>query len=1205
MQSSTETAAVVSSTEQKRSPSSVFNCVSIKSGLAMDQPPRLEHSPAHHRSGGPTQRPVFPVPSCVSMKSDNSMDQPPKLGEGHSPAGQSGPHQRPVSPVPSCVSIKSDNSMDQPPKLGEGHSPAGQSGPHQRPVSPVPSCVSMKSDNSMVQPLAFKGHAATIESPIQQVRSPSPEASCVSMKSDWSMDQPPKLGEGHSPTRQSGPHQRPVSPVPSCVSMKSDNSMDQPPKLGEGHSPAGQSPIQHKRSPSAKARCVSMKSDNSMDQRPRLGQGHSSARHSGPHQRPVSPVPSCVSMKTDNSMVQPPYIGEGHSPGSQSFQTEVDSCTSDHDLTMTSPDTSYHESEEEDLTDNRSDFILSEEIIQEQLKSHLRTKLQHVLKGPSNPVLLSEIYTELYITEGDMGEVNEEHEVREIEAASRGNTENTPIKCSDIFMPLPAQCKTIRTVLTKGIAGIGKTVCVQKFVLDWAEGTANQDIKYIFPLSFRELNLLKAKQFSLPELLKHFVGEFESVPVLEDGHHEVLLIFDGLDECRLPLAFKENQKLCKPTTAASVDVLLTNLIQGHLLPSALIWITSRPAAAGRIPQDCVDRVTAVHGFGDQQKKEYFRKRIRNQTLAEKVIAHIESLRSLHIMCHIPVFCWISAAVLERLFKEKDVSAIPKNLTQMYTHFLVIQTDIKKKYKERKETDEEEIIFKLGKLAFQQLEMGNLIFYEEDLRKCGIDVTEASVYSGVCTQIFREECGLYQGKVFCFVHLSIQEFLAALYVLLHFYSKESEGLPNSNLASLFTASTLSGLQIIAVDKALQQPNGDLDLFLRFLLGLCFSALQPDQTLLQSFFPHIRSTSSSNAAVIDYIKTRIQINQSPEPSINLFHCLNELNDDSLVEEIQEYQRSRRLSKVTLTPALWSALVFVLLMSKSSLEVFDLGKYSARPSDKSLFRMRPVLRESRRAELASCNLTENSCETLATVISSHNSHLRELDLSDNNIQDAGVALLSSGIEKVSCKLEKLSLSKCGIGPSGCESLLSAILRNLSHLTSIDLSNNHPGHSGMSRLSEVLQTHQCRINELKLINCSITHNSCQLLAMGLGSKNSSLRYLDLSGNSIENRGVNKLCHGLRNSNCKLSSLRLSSCNVGETGYQALASALASNPCSHLTELFISYNEPGDLGLRELEKVKQLPQSKLKVLKFTQTSLPKLRKEETGQDTAATHRDS
>ncbi|KAL1274253.1 hypothetical protein QQF64_027067, partial [Cirrhinus molitorella] len=116
-----------------------------------------------------------------------------------------------------------------------------------------------------------------------------------------------------------------------------------------------------------------------------------------------------------------------------------------------------------------------------------------------------------------------------------------------------------------------------------------------------------------------------------------------------------------------------------------------------------------------------------------------------------------------MLSEAESGEIPKTLTQMYTHFLILQTNIKHEKDYEKKVTDEDMILKLGKVAFQQLVKGNLIFYEEDLRECGIDETEASVYSGLCTQIFREEFGLYQGKVFCFVHLSIQEHLAALYV----------------------------------------------------------------------------------------------------------------------------------------------------------------------------------------------------------------------------------------------------------------------------------------------------------------------------------------------------------------------------------------------------------------------------------------------------------
>src|SRR4029434_1192779 len=149
---------------------------------------------------------------------------------------------------------------------------------------------------------------------------------------------------------------------------------------------------------------------------------------------------------------------------------------------------------------------------QQKLKHRLTEKFQSVFEGVpklGNPTFLEKIYTELYITEGESVEVNTEHEVRQIEMASRRQItkRETPIKCTDIFKPLPVQDKPIRTVLTKGVAGIGKTVSVQKFILDWAEEKANQDVHFIFPLPFRVLNLMKEKKLSLVELIQHFFPE--------------------------------------------------------------------------------------------------------------------------------------------------------------------------------------------------------------------------------------------------------------------------------------------------------------------------------------------------------------------------------------------------------------------------------------------------------------------------------------------------------------------------------------------------------------------------------------------------------------------------------------------------------------------------------------------------------------------------
>ncbi|KAM6924411.1 protein NLRC3-like [Xenentodon cancila] len=711
---------------------------------------------------------------------------------------------------------------------------------------------------------------------------------------------------------------------------------------------------------------------------------------------------------------------------------------------------------------------------QRKLKTHLKEHYTYVSEGidrQKTSSLLNEIYTDLYIIEGERGQVNTQNECRQVQDANF-KQEETPIKYCDIFKS-EFDNKPIKTVLTIGMAGIGKTFASMKFMLDWGEGKANENIYYIFPLPFRELNLRKEEEQSFEELLYQFFPAMKTSEISDFNKYNILVVLDGFDECRLDLDFSERNDLREVTKRASINDILTNLIRGNLLPKAQIWITSRPAASNKIPQGKVDRVTEVRGFNDEQKEEYFRKRFSNKDLAEKILTHVKKSRSLFIMCHIPIFCWITSKVLEDFVEQDQEEGQPKTLTDMYAHFLLLeckQANVKYSGCEKDEsletdscwnTQNKETILSLGKLAFEELLKGNLLFTEEHLTDCGIDITRAAVFSGLLSQVKREDYGVYKQKFFCFVHLSIQEFLAALHVY-HTFSDKGENLLADPVVSGLHPSDFYKQ---AVDKALDNARGDWDLFLRFLLGLSMDA---NQDHLQELVKKMENNEQTNKETAEYIKGKINEDLcDPDKSLNLFHCLNELNDHTLVAKVKEYLQSEQKAFENFTRSQWSALTYVLLMSDEKLDVFDLKKYLK--SEHVLLGMLPVVKVSQTALLSWCELTETSCIGLkSSVLCSASSNLTELDLSHNDLLDLGVHQLAEGLKSLHCKLEVLKLSGCQVSEEGCVFLASALKSNTaSKLKQLNLSYNHPGDDGKTLLSAIAGDPNTKLERLCFDHC------------------------------------------------------------------------------------------------------------------------------------------
>ncbi|CAN9510831.1 unnamed protein product [Ophioblennius macclurei] len=849
-----------------------------------------------------------------------------------------------------------------------------------------------------------------------------------------------------------------------------------------------------------------------------------------------------------------------------------------------------------------------QQLLQEH-KESLRRRCERVTEGSDQAgggSLLNRIYTELHITEEHSEELQREPELKQLETASRKERHrhtairepdlkkletasrkerlrhtairepdlkkletasrkesllHTAIRCQDIFKASAQkdqQHTHIRVVLTGGVAGSGKTFSVLKFTLDWAQGLENQDVGVLVVLSFRELNLIpEDQQHSLLTLLRLFHPTFQKVTAEELAVCKLLFIFDGLDESRRSLDFSSSLKLLDVSQQSSVSVLLTNLIRGDLLPSARVWITSRPAALHLIPPSCVDRWTEVRGFTDAQKEDYFRRRLSDEELSSRIISHIHTSRSLHVMCAIPVFCWITATVLEHMLTTEQRGELPQTLTDMYSHFVLVQTRRKNlKYheghqmapQELTEADRE-LLLKLGRMALEHLDKGNILFYQEDLEQCGLDVTEASLYSGVCTQIFSRESVIFHKHVYSFVHLSVQEFLAAVSMFHCFTEKKTDVLETfigqdgdddydehdfewsdydeeeeEEEEGEFTS--LDKFLQEVLQKSLRSPNGHLDLFVRLLHGLC---LESNQRLLEGLLGRTEISPETIQRVIQNLKIINSRQVSPDRSINIFHCLTEMKDLSVHQEIQEFLKSQNRSEKELSEIQCSALAYMLQMSDQVLDEVDLNKYNT--SEEGRRRLIPAVRNCKKFVVYGGLLSDPEYEVISSALKSDPSHLEHLDLSGNKLEDSSVKILCSGLESPNCHLETLKLVRCWMSEISCSSLVSALKSNpslLKHLKHLDLSWNPLQDSGVEHLCGLLESPLCSLETLRLWSCMMSEISCSSLVSALKSNPSllkHLKHLDLSGNCLQDSAVEHLRGLLESPLCSLETLRSVDC--------------------------------------------------------------------------------
>lgn len=701
-----------------------------------------------------------------------------------------------------------------------------------------------------------------------------------------------------------------------------------------------------------------------------------------------------------------------------------------------------------------------------------------------------------------------QHELRFVDRSDQnlGDTFETEL-LSNI---LKCDCKHIsskRTVISIGVCGVGKTTTVQTCALAWAEGKGYQNIRLLFPLSFWELDLIKRK-VSLIELLWTFYPELKGLDSSNLNENNVWFVLDGLDEFRHQLNFS-CPTVSDVSEAFKVDILVTNLIRGSLLPNAHVWITTRYSAAIQIPVCHLLKETEVKGFSDRQKEQHFRNIIGHGALANKAMDHIKISRSLGYLCQIPPICTVMASVLKNHVKAVDEFKINRlNLTQIYLKLL--------------ESSDSDFITKLKQLALHRLGENNVI-YEAELTQKDISVREASAFSKRNPLVLREEKGLHNTIVFRFGHSSIQDFLAA----------------SAKLDNIQASHTVSDQVQSLVDWQMHLRDGNFDILHRFIFGLIKE----------------RDVLPPNDPLFDYTKQKILLEIVSYNAIGLFHALREYDSQAFLNEVRFFLKVGFSPVQGISPMQWTFMIQRAKNFEGMREIFELQL--GERSDENLLKQLTVILKSRRALLRFCHLTDKSCPFLAAVLSTRESYVRELDLGYNCFTHTGVERLVEGLSDENCRLKKLRLQSCGLSAQSCKHLTKA-LKEAPKLIELDLSMNEIGNEGAQHLAGGLRSCQCLLETLRLSQCNIEQAGCSYLAAALQKNSEHLKELDLSINKIGDDGANELFRKVDIT--KLTKLEMYHCGLTRLSCAKIGDALKSE-ASSLVELNLSSNNLEDEG--------------------------------------------
>ncbi|KAM7100640.1 protein NLRC5 isoform 5-T5 [Ciconia maguari] len=595
---------------------------------------------------------------------------------------------------------------------------------------------------------------------------------------------------------------------------------------------------------------------------------------------------------------------------------------------------------------------------------------------------------------------------------------DTAVKVSDLFRSVVPLGMTKVTFLF-GKPGAGKTMLTHRICQKWAEGVLPQFL-FTFLFEFRQLNLLKRK-LTLKELLFDLFLQPEDSPdtvfqyLLENAWH-ILIIFDGLDEFAANMDVSSSSK-GGPTSHMSISELFADLCHGKLLPGCTVLVTSRPKRVPDFLLNTVDLLAEIWGFDHKKVEEYVSHYFHQNSFKEQAIAYLKNNTKLLSMCLIPALCYVVCICLEYLLLKHQMSVeLPQTMTQFYIKMLLIF--INKQQGECAGGEEtqlnchKEAILGLCDLALKGLEDKKLVFYVGDIPE---HVKEFASLHGLLTVFEVKTSGTQPEAGYAFVHLSLQEFFAALCLMV------SKRVDKNYLKKKFSLKSKWTLKNEAKTEFMES-------FHIFLAGLSSKECRTFLMLLAE--QDEAWVQDKQDAILQSLKKLAATHLTGPKVIELCHCTFETQDLKVAQHIGSLLNFKYTFKnFRLTPLDMSALVFVInsgqdlthldfagcLMDIDCLEVLascknveHLSFRSRRCGDDfaaALSKSLGGMGSLKKLELTGGSITAEGMTNLVQA-SSQCLQLEEINLQDNQIRDPEVKSVMDLFSRME-KLKKIDLS------------------------------------------------------------------------------------------------------------------------------------------------------------------------------------------------------